>query len=107
MSSPYLKLEQWRSLIEQQKVSDESVTRFCQCHDLITKTFWNRRKTLRELEQGNGLMVVAPQVSSATSRPLSIRWPSVELVLADQASATWMKTHVRTHMWTLGQLRKL
>ena len=94
MSRGYLKLEQWRSLIEQQEASGESVTRFCQRHDLTPKTFWNRRKALRESDQGKG-MVLAPPASSATSCPLSIRWRGVELALAGQASAAWVAQLMR------------
>ena len=95
MSRRYLKLEQWRSLIEQQEASGESVTRFCQRHDLTPKTFWNRRKALRESDQGKGMVVAAPPASSATSCPLSIRWRGVELALAGQASAAWVAQLMR------------
>jgi hypothetical protein len=56
----YLKLEQWRALIEQQEASGESVTAFCQRHDLLPKTFWNRRKAMREADQSKGMVAVSP-----------------------------------------------
>ena len=95
MGRRYLKLEQWRSLIEQQEVSGESVTRFCQRHGLTPKTFWNRRKALRETDQGKGLVVVAPPASSPAACQLAIRWRGVELALAGQASAAWLAQLMR------------
>ena len=38
MRNRYFKREQWRSLIEQQEASGESVTQFCRHHDLAPKT---------------------------------------------------------------------
>jgi transposase-like protein len=96
VSRRYLKLEQWRSLIEQHEASGESVTQFCRRHDLTPKTFWNRRKALREADQGKGMVVVAPPAASAAaSRQLSVAWRGVELALAGSASPAWVAQLMR------------
>lgn len=97
MSRRYLKLEQWRALIEKQEASGESVTAFCQQHGLTPKTFWNRRKALREADQGKGMVVVAPPASSASTSTgaMAVSWHGVELVLPASASPTWVAQLMR------------
>lgn len=91
MSRRYRKVEHWRSLIEQQEASGESVTAFCRRHDLLPKTFWNRRKALREADQCKGMVVVAPPAtSSVASSQLSVSWRGVEIALSGSASPAWV-----------------
>ena len=95
MRRRYLKLDQWRALIEQQEASGESVTAFCQRHDLLPKTFWNRRKAMREADQSKGMIAVSPPVSQALSSQMAVSWRGVELVLSGSASPAWVAQLMR------------
>ncbi len=95
MSRRYLKLEQWRSLIEQQEASGKSVTAFCQRHDLLPNTFWNRRKALREADQSKGMVAVSPPVSRTSSSQMTLSWRGVELALSGPASPAWVAQLMR------------
>ena len=96
MSKRYRKLEEWRQLIEQQEASGESVTTFCQRHDLMPKTFWNRRKALRQADQCKGMVVVAPPADSgSTSSPMAVCWRGIELALPGSASPAWVAQLMR------------
>ncbi len=96
MRRRYLKPEQWQALVEQQEASGESVTVFCQQHGLIPKTFWNRRKALREAGQGKGMVVVAPPASSSASTgAMAVSWHGVELALPASASPAWVAQLMR------------
>lgn len=91
MSRRYLKAEQWGDLIALQAASSESVAEFCQRHGLTTKSFYRRRKALRELDQGKGLVEVAPPaVSAATTTHLTLTWHGVELAVASPVSPGWV-----------------
>ena len=90
MSRRYLKQEQWRALIEQQEASGESVTAFCRRHDLLPKTFWNRRNAMREADQNKGMVAVSPPVSRASSNPMAISWRGVEIALTGSVSPAWV-----------------
>jgi hypothetical protein len=90
VSRRYLKLEQWRQVIEQQEASGESVTEFCRRHALLPKTFWNRRKELRETDQSKGMVAVSPPVSRAPSSQMAVSWRGVEVALTGSVSPTWV-----------------
>lgn len=74
MSRRRLNSDQWRAPIKQQKASGQSVSAFCREHDLLPKTFWNRRKALRAADQpgDGGLIAVAPPASTASSGPMCL-----------------------------------
>ena len=90
MSRRYLKLEQWQQLIEQQEASGESVTKFCRRHDLLPKTFWNRRKALREADQGKGMVAVSPPVSRASSGQMAVSWRGIQVAVTGSVSPSWL-----------------
>jgi len=95
VSRRYIKLEQWRQLIEQQEGSGESVTEFCRRHDLLPKTFWNRRKAMREADQRKGMVAVSPPVSRSFSSQMAVSWRGVELALSGSASPAWVAQLMR------------
>lgn len=95
MSRRYRKHEQWRALIEQQEASGESVTAFCRRHDLLPKTFWNRRKAIREADRKKGMIAVSPPVSGASSKSMAVSWRGVEVALVGSVSPAWVAQLMR------------
>ena len=90
MSRRYLKAEQWRQLIAQQEAGTESVIDFCQRHGLTPKSFYRRRKALREAGQHEGMVAVAPPVSLASTGQMAVPWHGVELALSGSVSPGWV-----------------
>ena len=90
MSRRYLKAEQWRELIAQQAAGTESVIEFCQRHGLTPKSFYRRRKELRDTDQHKGMFAVAPPLVRSASGPLGLSWQGVELSLPDSVSPAWV-----------------
>lgn len=95
MSRRYLKAEQWRELIAQQAAGTESVIEFCQRHGLTAKSFYRRRKALREADQHKGMVAVAPPLAQRASGSMVLSWRSVELALPSSASPTWVAQLMR------------
>ena len=95
MTRRYLKAEQWRELIAQQAAGTESIVDFCQRHGLTTKSFYYRRKTLREVDQHKGMVAVAPPLARQSSGPMSVSWRGVELALPASASSGWVAQLMR------------
>ena len=95
MSRQHLKLEQWRQLIEQQQASGESVTVFCRRHGVHPKSFWNRRKVLRDAEQACQMIPVAPPVALPSGSQLLLSWQGIELGLSGAPSARWVAQLMR------------
>lgn len=95
MSRRYLKADQWRELIAQQAAGTESVAEFCQHHGLTTKSFYRRRKALREADKYQGMVAVAPPVSSASTRQIAVSWRDVELALPGSVSPGWVAQLMR------------
>ena len=52
----------------------------------MPKTFWNRRKALREADQSKGMVVVSPPVSRASTSQMTVAWRGVELAVSGSAS---------------------
>lgn len=90
MSRRYLKAEQWRELIAQQAAGAESVAEFCQRHGLTPKSFYRRRKALRDADQHKGLLAVAPPLVRQASGPMTVSWRGIELALPSAASPAWL-----------------
>jgi hypothetical protein len=95
VSRRYLKAEQWRKLIAEQAGGTESVIDFCRRHGLTPKSFYRRRKALREADQQGAMVVVAPPALPAGSCQMAISWKGVELALADSASPAWVAQLMR------------
>ena len=90
MGRRYLKAEQWRELIAQQAAGTESVIEFCQRHGLTPKSFYRRRKELRDADQHKGMVAVAPPLVRSASGPVGLSWQGVELSLPDSVSPAWV-----------------
>ncbi len=95
MSRRYLKADQWRQLIAQQAAGTESVTEFCQHHGLTTKSFYRRRKALREADAHKGLVAVAPPMPSQPTGQIAVAWRGVALTLPGSASPAWVAQLMR------------
>ena len=95
MSRRYLKAEQWRELIAQQAAGAESVAAFCQRHGLTTKSFYRRRKALREADAHQGMVAVAPPVTSQPTGQIAVAWRGVALTLPGSASPAWVAQLMR------------
>jgi hypothetical protein len=95
VSRRYLKAEQWRELIAQQAAGTESVIEFCQRHGLTPKSFYRRRKALRDADQHKGMVSVAPPLARPTSGPMALSWRSIELSLPGSVSPAWLAQLMR------------
>ena len=95
MSRRYLKAEQWRQLIAEQAAGTESVAEFCQRHGLTTKSFYRHRKALREADAHQGMVAVAPPVSSQPTSQMAVSWRGVALALPGSASPSWVAQLMR------------
>ncbi len=95
MSRRYLKAEEWRQLIAEQAAGTESVIDFCQRHGLTSKSFYGRRKALREAERHEGMVVVAPPLSLASTRQMAVSWRGVEVAFSGSASPAWVAQLMR------------
>jgi len=95
VSRRYLKAEQWRELIAQQAAGTESVAEFCQRHGLTTKSFYRRRKALREADAHHGMVAVAPPVISQRPGQMMVSWGGVALALPGSASPAWLAQLMR------------
>ena len=95
MSRRYLKAEQWRELIAQQAAGTASVAEFCQRHGLTPKSFYRRRKALREADARQGMVAVAPPVLSKPAGQMAVSWRGVDLALSGSASPGWVAQLMR------------
>lgn len=95
MSRRYLKADQWRELIAQQAAGTESVAEFCQRHGLTTKSFYRRRKALREADAHQGMVAVAPPVTSQPAGHMTVSWGGIALALPPSASPAWVAQLMR------------
>ncbi len=91
MRRRYRKREEWRSLIEQQEASGESVTAFCRRHDISTKSFWHQRKALGETTAQTAMIAVEPPVRTRSGAGQAVlSWRGIELVVPLSASPAWV-----------------
>lgn len=90
MSRRYLKADEWRELIAQHAAGTESVAEFCRRHGLTPKSFYRRRKALREADAHQGMLAVAPPVSSQPISQMALSWRGVALALLASASPGWV-----------------
>jgi transposase-like protein len=95
VSRRYRKAEQWRELIAMQEAGTESVVEFCRRHGLAPKSFYHRRKALRDADQRKGMVAVSPPLPRAPSGPIALSWRGVELTVSGSASATWVAQLMR------------
>ena len=95
MSRRYLKAEQWRELIVQQAAGAESVAEFCQRHGLTPKSFYRRRKALRDADQHKGMVAGAPPMISKAAGQTAVSWRGVDLALSGSASPGWVTQLMR------------
>ncbi|QKK01310.1 MAG: hypothetical protein HND55_13735 [Pseudomonadota bacterium] len=95
MSRRYLKADQWRELIAQQAAGAESVAEFCQRHGLTPKSFYRRRKALREADTHQGLVAVAPPMPSQLTGQIAVSWRGVALELPSSACPAWVAQLMR------------
>ena len=95
MTRRYLKAEEWRQLIAEQAAGTESVVDFCQRHGLTPKSFYRRRKTLRDADEHQSMVAVAPPLSLASTSQMAVSWRGVELALSGSASPAWVAQLMR------------
>jgi len=95
VSRRYLKAEQWCELIAQQAAGAESVAEFCQRHGLTPKSFYRRRKALREADAHQGLVAVAPPIPSQPTGQIAVAWRGVALTVPGSASPAWVAQLMR------------
>jgi putative transposase len=92
----YRKREEWRSLIEQQEASGESVTAFCRRHDISTKSFWHQRKALGESPVQNAMIAVEPPVrTNGRAGQAMLSWRGIDLTVSLSASPAWVAQLMR------------
>ena len=95
MTRRYLKAEQWRQLIAEQAAGTESVVDSCQRNGLTPKSFYRRRKALRDADEHQGMVAVAPPMSLASTSQMALSWRGVELALSGSASPSWVAQLMR------------
>lgn len=95
MSRKYRSLEDWRTIIEAQEASGESVVAYCEQQGISPKYFWNRRRAVRGAGRADGFVAVAPPERDVDNAQVTVSWRDARVSLPASLPPTWLAELLR------------
>jgi len=95
MSKKYRTLEDWRTIIEAQEASGESVVAFCERQGISPKYFWSRRRAVRDAGSAAGFVAIAPPLRVVDNAQVSVTWRDARISLSASLPPTWLAELLR------------